>query len=250
MKQPWKVEQWDAQYARQASWTRATRAYLYRRANLLRASKVLDAGCGTGVITEEIASRTRGTVIGIDIDPQTIAYASQRRGLASYRIADIHDLPFAHGEFEVCACHFVMMWCEDPVQAARELVRVTQPGGYVLVCAEPDYGGRVDHPDLPLGQWQSQALRREGADPCMGRKLRALFNQPEVRGIHVGLIPGMWDVPTLRDQFDDEWALWEASLTDLVPDEDLARVKAMDLDAINSGYRLAFLPVFYALIRV
>jgi SAM-dependent methyltransferase len=241
---------WDAQFARQAAWTRATRAFLYRRANLLRAERVLDVGCGTGVITEELAARTRGRVVGVDLDPEMVAYAQQRGGQAEYQAGDAHDLVFADGWFDLVACHFVLMWCRDPARVAQEMVRVTRPGGAVLVCAEPDYGGRIDHPDLPMGHLQSRSLRREGADPWLGRQLRGLFALPGVRHTDVGVIPGLWDLATLRAQFDDEWALWERSLAGLVPAGELADLQEADLTAIESGERMVFMPVFYALVRV
>ncbi|MFN2218767.1 MAG: class I SAM-dependent methyltransferase, partial [Anaerolineae bacterium] len=62
-------QEWDQQFARQAGWTRGTRTVLYRRANLLRAERVLDVGSGTGVLTEELVERTRGQVVGVDLDP-------------------------------------------------------------------------------------------------------------------------------------------------------------------------------------
>ena len=124
--------EWDAQFARQAGWTRATRVYLYRRANLLRAKHILDVGSGTGTVTEEIASRTEGHVIGVDLDPAMIAHALARDGQVEYRLGDAHDLPFPDASFEVTTCHFVLMWCDNPLQAAREMVRVTHPGGAVL----------------------------------------------------------------------------------------------------------------------
>ncbi len=243
-------EEWDAQFTRQAGWTKGTRAYLYRRANLLRARRVLDVGSGTGIVTEELAARTQGQVVGVDLDPGMVAFAQERGGQAEYRPGDAQALSFRDGWFDVVACHFVLMWCRDPAQVAREMVRVTRPGGVVLVCAEPDYGGRIDHPDLPLGRWQSQALRREGADPLLGRKLRRLFALPAVRHVDIGLIPGLWDLSTLRTQFEAEWALWERSLADFVPADELAGVKAADLAAIEAGERLVFMPVFYALTRV
>jgi SAM-dependent methyltransferase len=244
------LDEWNEQFARQASWTRATRVHLYRRANVHRARRVLDVGSGTGVVTEELAARTQGQVYGVDLDPAMVTYAQARGGRTEYRLGDAHDLPFQDGWFDVAACHFLLMWCRDPAQAAEEMVRVTRPGGAVLVCAEPDYGGRIDHPDLPLGSWQIEALRREGADPCLGRKLRDLFALPGAREVDVGLIPGLWDPVTLRVEFDAEWALWERSLAGIVPSEEVARAKAADLAAVESGARLAFMPVFYALVRV
>ncbi len=119
-------------------------------------------------------------------------------------------------------------------------------GGAVLVCAEPDYGGRIDHPDLPIGRWQAEALRSEGADPLLGRKLRALFHAGQ---IDVGIIPGLWDLATLRAEADREWGLWERSLAGVVPPDELARLRAADQAAVESGERLVFMPVFYAFAR-
>jgi len=127
------------------------------------------------------------------------------------------------------------------------MLRVTRSGGAVLICAEPDYGGRIDYPDLPLGRWQAEALRREGADPWMGRKLRSLLSAAPVRHAEVGVIPGLWDPATLLGELDAEWSLWERTLADLVPSEELAQVKAADREAVTAGERLVFMPVFYAL---
>ena len=243
-------QEWDEQFTRQAGWTRGTRAHLYRRANLLRAGRVLDVGSGTGVVTEDLAERTQGQVVGVDLDPGMVDFSRKRRGKAQYQSGDAHHLDFPDGRFDLAVCHFLLLWCANAARVAQEMVRVVRPGGTILVCAEPDYGGRIDHPDLPLGAWQSQALRREGADPRLGRKLRGLFAQPGVRHTELGLIPGLWDLATLRAQFDAEWSLWERSLSGLVPPDEMARVKAADLEAIQNGKRLVFMPVFYALVRV
>ena len=239
------LEEWDEQFSRQAGWTRATRQHLYRRANLLRAKRVLDVGSGTGVVTEELAASTRGEVIGLEIDPAMVAFARKRSDRAEYRLGDAHDLPFPDGWFDVTACHFVLLWCRDSGRAAREMMRVTRPGGAILVCAEPDYGGRIDHPDLAIGRWQAEALRSEGADPLLGRKLRALFRAGHA---DVGVIPGLWDLATLRAELDSEWGLWERSLAGIVPPDELARLRAADRAAVDSGERLVFMPVFHALI--
>jgi SAM-dependent methyltransferase len=185
----------------------------------------------------------------VDLDPSMVDFARARKGQAEYRLGDAHQLPFDDGWFDIVTCHFVLMWCRNASRAVQEMVRVTKPGGTVLVCAEPDYGGRIDHPDLPLRQWQSEALRREGADPCTGRKLRALLALPGLRHVAVGVMSGLWDAPTLRGEFEAEWGLWERSFAGLVAPRELATVKAADLEAIERGERLAYLPVFYALAK-
>jgi SAM-dependent methyltransferase len=179
-----------------------------------------------------------------------VTFASGRGGHVQYLHGDAHALDFDDARFDVTVCHFLLMWCRDPQRAAEEMVRVTRPGGSVLVCAEPDYGGRIDHPPLPLGSWQMEALRLEGADPCLGRKLRHLFDLPGVRQIDVGLVPGIWDLAQMRSEFEDEWTLWERTLKGLVPDKDLQQVKAADLRAVEVGERFVFVPVFFAMVRV
>lgn len=244
------IEDWHAQFCRQAGWTRSTREVLYRRANLARAERVLDVGSGTGAVTEELAARTQGSVTGLDLAPEMIAYARRKASRVEYQLGDAHSLPFDDACFDISVCHFVLLWCADAAQAAREMVRVTRPGGAVLVCAEPDYGGRIDYPALPLGPWQCEALRREGADPCLGRRLHSLFALPAVRQVQVGLIPGLWGIDALRAEFLAEWVLWEQSLRAVVPPDQLAQAKAADWAAIEAGDRLAFVPLFYAFVRV
>jgi SAM-dependent methyltransferase len=243
------VEEWHAQFTRQARWTRAVRNQLYRRVNLLRAERVLDVGCGTGVITEEMAARCKGQVIGVDVDAAMIAFAQDSGGRAEYRVGDAHQLDFPDGHFDVVACHFLLMWVSNPALAVREMARVTRPGGAVLACAEPDYGGRIDYPEeLPLARWQAEALRREGADPFMGRKLPALFTQAGLSA-NVGVIPSLWDDEALRAEFEAEWALMERTLAGIVSEDELRRYKQADWQAIEDGQRLIFMPIFCAVGR-
>ena len=243
------VEEWHAQFTRQARWTRVVRNQLYRQVNLLRAERVLDLGCGTGVITEEMAARCKGQVIGVDVDAAMVEFARTRGGQVEYRVGDAHKLGFPDGHFDVVACHFLLMWVSNPALAVREMARVTRIGGAVLACAEPDYGGRIDYPDeLPLARWQAEALRREGADPFIGRKLPALFTQAGLSA-NVGVIPSLWDDEALRAEFEAEWALMERTLVGIVSEDALRRYKRADWQAIEDGQRLIFVPIFYAVGR-
>ena len=239
---------WHTQFLRQAEWTQATRSQLYRRANLLRAERVLDAGCGTGVITAELARRTRGEVTGLDLDPAMVAFARQVASDVRFEQGDVLALPFPDGHFDVVCCHFLLLWVKDPERAVCEMARVTREGGSVLICAEPDYGARVDWPDLPVAQWQVEGLRHQGADPLMGRKLRELIAGAGLRG-DVGVLPSLWDSRGLRENFEREWAWIAHDAGAFVPEVDLGHARAQAAAAIEAGTRLVFLPIFYALAR-
>ncbi|MDH7488106.1 MAG: methyltransferase domain-containing protein [Anaerolineae bacterium] len=239
--------EWAEHFRRQAEWTRAARNYLYRRADLLRARRVLDVGCGTGVITEEMAARTRGRVVGLDINPQFLRLREGRG--ADYILGGALCLPFASGAFDVVVCHFVLMWLRDPRRGMAEMVRVTRAGGWVLLCAEPDYGARLDYPDLPHAAWHIEALRREGADPFMGRKLRALCAEQGL-GAEVGCLSAPWTAEAIRDSLDGEWAMLTRITREFVGENERRAVRAREEVAIARGERFVFMPVFYAAARV
>jgi SAM-dependent methyltransferase len=239
---------WHAQFLRQAAWTQATRSQLYRRANLLRAQRVLDVGCGTGAITAELARRSRGEVTGIDLDPAMVEHARQYAPDARFELGDALDLSFPDETFDVVCCHFLLLWVKDPERAVREMARVAREGGSVLICAEPDYGARVDWPALPLAEWQAEGLRRQGADPTIGRKLRALLTAAGLR-FDVGVLSSLWDPKALQENFEAEWAWIAHDVGAFVPEADLARARAQAQAAVEAGTRLVYLPLFYALAR-
>jgi ubiquinone/menaquinone biosynthesis C-methylase UbiE len=240
--------EWHAQFQRQARWTQATRNQLYRRANLLRAERVLDVGCGTGVLTEELARRTRGEVIGLDVDPAMVAFARTYAPQARYEEGDALDLPYPRASFDAVTCHFLLLWVADPERAVREIARVTRTGGDVLICAEPDYGGRVDWPELPLKDWQCEGLRRQGADPLIGRRLRQLLAAAELEP-DVGVMPSLWDADDLRDNFEREWAWLAHDVGEAVDAAAFGAAKEQARAAVEAGTRLVYLPTFYALGR-
>jgi SAM-dependent methyltransferase len=242
------IPAWHAQFERQARWTQAVRNSLYRRAKLLRAARVLDVGCGTGVLTRELARRTRGEVIGLDLDPDMLAYARQQGSSVRYEQGDALQLPYPDGHYDVVHCHYVLLWVADAARAVQEMARVTRAGGAVLICAEPDYGGRIDWPDLPIRRWQIDGLRRQGADPLVGRRLRELLVDAGLRP-DVGVLPSLWDARTLAEQFEAEWTWLQRDAGAAVEPIVFSQARARARTAVDAGTRSAYLPLFYALGR-
>jgi trans-aconitate 2-methyltransferase len=97
---------------------------------------VLDAGCGTGIVTEELVKRVpRGRVVAIDNDPMMIEKATPRLGRYSERTrvlaGDILALPDV-GTFDVVFSNAVFHWIQDHDRLFEELLRHLKPGGELL----------------------------------------------------------------------------------------------------------------------
>ncbi len=237
---------WHLRFSQQAGWTRDLRAYLFGRAGIERARRVLEVGCGTGAVLAEVPGPAAR--FGLDLEPARLAEARIHAPGARLLCADAHALPFPDRAFDVTFCHFLLLWTRDPLQVLQEMKRVTRPGGAVLALAEPDYSRRVDEPAAlaPLGRWQTEALRRQGADPCLGARLADLFDRAGIRLIETGTLRGGGGDPPSPQERDLEWAVLEADLAGLVPEADLQRLKQLDEQAWQAGARLLHVPTHFA----
>lgn len=90
-----------------------------------RGERVLDLGCGDGVLTEAIAA-AGAQVVGVDAGPEMVARARER-GLDA-RVMDGRALDFA-GEFEAVFSNAALHWMTDHAAVARGVARALVPGG-------------------------------------------------------------------------------------------------------------------------
>lgn len=258
---PLDLKDWHARYARQAGWTGGLRAWLYEHSGLLRHRKagngVLDVGCGTGVLSRELSEQYGLRAFGVDLNAENIGYAKVFAPQAHFTQADALHLPFPDGWFSACICHFLLLWLPEPLPALAEMRRVTSTGGVVLALAEPDYGGRLDYPPelAVLGQWQLASLRRQGADPCIGRRLLSLFRQAGLLEVRGGVLGAQWSEKVEPEELESEWQVLRADLEALEAEERPSPEKVdelyqAELRAWHTGERLIFTPTFYAWGRV
>lgn len=99
-------------------------------APLCRERRVLEAGCGTGLILERLRPVAR-QIHGIDLSTGMLRGAAARGH--SVAQASITALPFADGAFDVVCCFKVLAHIPDIDRAVGELWRVTRPGGYAVL---------------------------------------------------------------------------------------------------------------------
>lgn len=239
----------------QAKWTQDLRHHLYSQINFGLARRVLEVGCGTGAVLAELTMQTHGDIFGLDISANYLNLAARNLPGIALILGDAHALPCSAGDFDISLCHFLLLWVSDPIEVVSEMARVTQPGGFVLALAEPDYGGRIDFPSElgVLGDWQQAALRQQGADPLLGRRLRAIFQHAGLTDVEAGVLGGQWSgIPTPED-WEMEWNVLEDDLigaSNVLVTPELTRLQQLYKSSWEQGERVLFVPTFYAWGRV
>ena len=126
--------------AERAAWDRILGLVLPRRSGL----EALDAGCGTGFLSFELASRGHH-VTGVDFAPAMIAEAWRKATARSLPVrfeeADAEQLPFAPASFDLVISRHVLWTLPHPEAAIDEWKRVLRPGGRLVVVDSQLDGG-------------------------------------------------------------------------------------------------------------
>ncbi len=204
---------------------------LWRRADLIPGSRVLDIGAGPGFAAMDMAALTgpSGSVVGLDESPAFVAQfnrhaAEQHKPWASAHAGDVHELDSIlarAGEtrpFDLAYCRWVLCFVKDPARVVRAAARVLRPGARFciqdyfcystmsLAPKEPAFSAVIDQVD--------RSWRDRGGDPDIVGRLPALLAEAGFRVTHLEVNhriarPGdfMWTWPTI---------FWESVLPRLV----------------------------------
>lgn len=138
---------------------------------------ILDAGCGTGLITRHLPPGATG----IDINPRNIALARSRLPQHAFVLGDVEALPFADAAFGGALCTEVIEHIPAPDAALRELARVLRPGG-VLIGMTPGTSPVWSLRFLSRSCPHSEPFHRNYTTDAVRRMLEAAGLAP----VHVG----------------------------------------------------------------
>ena len=125
-------------FTRIAASMRASGEALVGRVGIARGQKVLDLGCGDGT-TALPAARLGADVLGVDIASNLVAAGNRRAqeaGLTNLRFQEGDACELAglgDATFDFVVTVFGAMFAPRPLDVARELVRVTRPGGRIVM---------------------------------------------------------------------------------------------------------------------
>jgi ubiquinone/menaquinone biosynthesis C-methylase UbiE len=236
---------WHRRYLQQAEWTHDLRAYIFKQAELNDASRILEVGCGTGAILSELPGHV--SLHGLDIDLAALSQCRVHVSGTSLVQGNALELPYSNQNFDIVYCHYLLLWVRDPLQALFEMKRVAKSGAHIIAFAEPDYTARVDEPPelVTLGKWQTESLRRQGADPGLGAQLADLFFRAGIKIVETGPIQNAVRDP-LPEVWEIEWAVIESDVEGFVSKEEIQKMKELDQQARAGGKRVLHVPTYFA----
>jgi SAM-dependent methyltransferase len=154
-------------------------------------TRLLDVGAGDGNVALACAARG-GTVSACDLAPAMAARGRARCGDGiEWAVADALDLPYGNASFDAVVSAFGATLAPHPARTVSELVRVTRPGGTVVLAAWVPRGlpGRLDElaeeiDPLPQGVPSPSCWGVEGV---ARRRLQPVLEHLELRGRSVPL---------------------------------------------------------------
>jgi len=142
--------------------------------------RALDVGCGTGAVTRDLLAPVQpgGHVVGVEPNPELLAFAAQRLPDIEFRQGDALHLPCDAEQFDVTICITVLEHMPDAESAIPELVRVTKPGGRIAVMCGDQESFIVNHPDRALTRRILETfVEARFANPWIGRQVPALLER-------------------------------------------------------------------------
>jgi arsenite methyltransferase len=169
--------------------------------------RVLDVGCGPGLMAREMAVAVGrdGRVDGIDVSDSMVAIANEQQRAASsapitFTIGEALAIPFAEETYDAVVSTQVYEYVSDIDGALAQARRVLRPGGRIVIL-DTDWDSIVWHSsDRPRMQRVLSAWDEHLADPYLPRSLPSVLARARFTDIRCEVVP-MFNVGYQRETF-------------------------------------------------
>ncbi len=136
--------------------------HLIQVSGIAAGTRVLDLGCGNGMIAEYISDRTGARVTGIDFIERAIRDARARTAAKQDRLA-FHVMDMAHLDFPPASFDVVIsvdtLYFTDIYETLQPVVPMLRPGGRLAAFFDQSCG-----PDTPLAEYPRALILPDGTD--------------------------------------------------------------------------------------
>jgi len=193
--------------------------------------RVLDVGCGTGVLAREAATRVGkgGAIVGVDAGRGFLAVAREIAPKIDWRAGAAESLPCDDGSFDAVVSQFGLMFFPDRPKAVREMLRVLAPGGRLAVAVweslenSEAYPIEVELLDRIGGKPAGDALR---APFVLGdtAALRSLFEDAGVSEVEVSTHLGRGRFPSIRTMVEADLRGWLPVMGVILDEQTIERI--------------------------
>jgi ubiquinone/menaquinone biosynthesis C-methylase UbiE len=155
---------------------------LVERASLRPGERVLDVGCGTGIVARLAAERIEpgGSVTGLDVNPGMLAVAKEVTPpdvSAQWHQASADAMPLPDDGFDAVLCQMSLQFVPDRPRALREMRRVLAADGRCVL--------NLPGPMVPLFEDLAQSMARHVTPEAAGfvRHVFSLHDEGEIRAL-------------------------------------------------------------------
>lgn len=155
----------------------------------IKRPRILDFGCGAGFYTERLAAF--GDVVGIDLSPQAISMARERRPDLVFLCASVYDPPLQPEFFDVVVSQEVVAHVDNQPRYVEQAARLLRPGGYLVLSTDNKFVmsrlGPVDWEPLPP-EHIDQFLSRRALKALLRSHFRILHLTTVIPAGHEGVL--------------------------------------------------------------
>lgn len=167
MSRPGIIDWGVGEYERSASALVPAAEALVEAARLVPGERVLDLGCGTGTVAL-MAARAGAVTVAVDPAARLLevarAQALDERLDIEFLPGEAASLPLPDGAVSAVLSNFALIFCPDPVAAAKEMARVLAPEGRIIFTAWLP-GGAVGQMSQAAGEMVRAALGAPAPPP-------------------------------------------------------------------------------------